>query len=110
MNPVFGAGSHGGPRRAERAKQILSTGQGLQGISSGRAAWMAGVVMLAVVAGILLLASFPAEVLVVLTLLYLALIPVAWRRFKALEAADAQAAALAPAGAEAPGPADQGRA
>lgn len=60
-------------------------------------------VMLAVVAGILLLASYPAEVLVVLTLLYLALIPLAWRRFKALEAADEQAAAGAEA-APPPGP------
>lgn len=59
-------------------------------------------VMLAVVAGILLLASYPAEVLVVLTLLYLALIPLAWRRFKALQAADEQAAA----GAGAPPPAE----
>jgi CDP-diacylglycerol--serine O-phosphatidyltransferase len=68
------------------------------------------IIMLAVVAGILLLASFPAEVLVVLTLLYLALIPVAWRRFKALEAADAQAAALAAAGGAAPEAApEQGR-
>lgn len=50
------------------------------------------VIMLATVAGILLLASYPAEVLVLLTLLYLALIPVAWRRYKALEVADALAA------------------
>ncbi|MFN3892741.1 MAG: CDP-diacylglycerol--serine O-phosphatidyltransferase [Beijerinckiaceae bacterium] len=49
-------------------------------------------IMLAVAAGILLLASYPVEVLVVLTLLYLALIPVAWRRYKALKAADEQAA------------------
>lgn len=57
------------------------------------------VVMLGVVAGILLLASYPAEVLVVLTLAYLALIPVAWRRYQGLERADA-----APAGNEAPEP------
>ena len=50
------------------------------------------VIMLAAVAGILLLASFPTEVLVLLTFLYLALIPVAWRRYKALEAADAKVA------------------
>lgn len=49
-------------------------------------------VMLGAMAGILLLASYPAEVLVVLTLLYLSLIPVAWRRFQAFERADAQAA------------------
>ena len=54
------------------------------------------VIMLAVVAGILLLASYPAEVLVLLTILYLALIPVAWRRYQALQAADEkEAAALA---------------
>jgi CDP-diacylglycerol--serine O-phosphatidyltransferase len=51
------------------------------------------VIMLGVVAGILLLASYPAEVLVLLTVLYLALIPVAWRRFKSLEEADEQALA-----------------
>ncbi len=51
------------------------------------------IIMLAAVAGILLLASYPAEVLVLLTILYLALIPVAVRRFRALEAADAKAAA-----------------
>jgi CDP-diacylglycerol--serine O-phosphatidyltransferase len=50
-------------------------------------------VMLGVVAGILLLASYPAEVLVVLTLLYLGLIPYAWKRFKKYEEADATAAA-----------------
>jgi CDP-diacylglycerol--serine O-phosphatidyltransferase len=65
------------------------------------------VIMLAVVAGILLLASYPAEVLVLLTILYLALIPVAWRRYQALQAADEkEAAALAApaAGAPPPGP------
>ncbi|MDP2358585.1 MAG: CDP-diacylglycerol--serine O-phosphatidyltransferase [Beijerinckiaceae bacterium] len=50
-------------------------------------------VMLAVVALILLLASYPAEVLVLLTLLYLGLIPLAWRRFQAYQAADDRAAA-----------------
>jgi CDP-diacylglycerol--serine O-phosphatidyltransferase len=55
------------------------------------------VIMLGVVAGILLLASYPAEVLVLLTVLYLALIPVAWRRFKSLENADEQALAAASA-------------
>ena len=53
------------------------------------------VVMLGVVAGILLLASYPAEVLVLLTLLYLGLIPLALRRFQALQAADEAAAAAA---------------
>lgn len=52
-------------------------------------------VMLGVVAGILLLATYPAEVLVLLTILYLALIPVAWRRFQALQAEDDAAAASA---------------
>lgn len=52
-------------------------------------------IMLAVVASILLLASYPVEVLVLLTLVYLALIPIAWRRFKALKAADEKAAASA---------------
>lgn len=50
------------------------------------------VVMLGVVALILLLASFPAEVLVLLTLLYLGLIPFAWRRYQAYQAADERAA------------------
>lgn len=50
-------------------------------------------IMLGVVAGILLLASYPAEVLVLLTIIYLALIPLAWRRFKALQEADEKAAA-----------------
>jgi CDP-diacylglycerol--serine O-phosphatidyltransferase len=59
------------------------------------------VIMLAAVAGILLLASYPAEVLVLLTILYLALIPVAVRRFKALEAADAKAASAPDAPPEA---------
>lgn len=58
-------------------------------------------VMLGVVAGILLLATYPAEVLVLLTILYLALIPVAWRRFQALQAED-DAAAAAAAGEAAP--------
>ena len=49
-------------------------------------------VMLGAMAGLLLLASYPAEVLVVLTLLYLSLIPVAWRRYQAFERADAAAA------------------
>lgn len=57
------------------------------------------VVMLGVVAGILLLASYPAEVLVVLTLLYLGLIPVAWRRHQALTEADAARAAAGHAAA-----------
>jgi CDP-diacylglycerol--serine O-phosphatidyltransferase len=52
-------------------------------------------VMLGVVALILLLASYPAEVLVLLTLLYLGLIPVAWRRFQAYQEADQRAAAAA---------------
>ena len=56
------------------------------------------VVMLGVVAGILLLASYPAEVLVLLTVFYLGLIPFAWRRYKALSAADAAKAQPAPAG------------
>jgi CDP-diacylglycerol--serine O-phosphatidyltransferase len=60
------------------------------------------VIMLATVAGILLLASYPAEVLVLLTILYLALIPVAVRRFRALEAADAKAAAATGVRPEAP--------
>lgn len=60
------------------------------------------VIMLAAVAGILLLASYPAEVLVLLTILYLALIPVAVRRFKALEAADAKAAASPEVGPDTP--------
>lgn len=60
-------------------------------------------VLLGVMAGILLLASYPAEVLVVLTILYLSLIPVAWRRFKALERADA--AAVSQVGGEGPPPA-----
>ncbi len=51
------------------------------------------VVMLGVVALILLLASYPAEVLVLLTLLYLGLIPFAWKRFQAYQAADDRAAA-----------------
>lgn len=50
-------------------------------------------VMLGVIALLLLLATYPAEVLVALTLAYLALIPFAWRRFKRLEAADARLAA-----------------
>ena len=50
-------------------------------------------VMLGVVAALILLATYPAEVLVVLTLLYLGLIPLAWRRHKALEQADADRAA-----------------
>jgi len=63
------------------------------------------VVMLGVVAGILLLASYPAEVLVVLTLAYLALIPVAWRRYQALERTGAAPADNdAPAGNDAPAP------
>jgi CDP-diacylglycerol--serine O-phosphatidyltransferase len=58
-------------------------------------------VMLGVIALLLLLATYPAEVLVALTLAYLALIPVAWRRYKALEAADARrlAAEIGEAGA-----------
>lgn len=56
-------------------------------------------IMLGVVAGILLLASYPAEVLVLLTLLYLGLIPVAWRRYKALAAADAAARPVEGSGA-----------
>ena len=52
-------------------------------------------VMLGVVALILLLARYPAEVLVLLTLLYLGLIPVAWRRFQAYQEADQRAAAAA---------------
>jgi CDP-diacylglycerol---serine O-phosphatidyltransferase len=52
-------------------------------------------VMLGAMAGLLLLASYPAEVLVVLTLLYLSLIPVAWRRYQAFERADAAAAQTA---------------
>ena len=60
------------------------------------------VIMLATVAGILLLASYPAEVLVLLTILYLALIPVAVRRFRALEAADAKAAAATDVRPDAP--------
>jgi len=56
-------------------------------------------VMLGVIALLLLLATYPAEVLVALTLAYLALIPVAWRRYKALEAADARRLAGAAAGA-----------
>jgi CDP-diacylglycerol--serine O-phosphatidyltransferase len=60
-------------------------------------------VMLGVIALLLLLATYPAEVLVALTLAYLALIPVAWRRYKALEAADARrlAAGIGEAGASA---------
>jgi CDP-diacylglycerol--serine O-phosphatidyltransferase len=50
-------------------------------------------VMLGVVAALILLATYPAEVLVVLTLLYLGLIPVAWRRHQALERADSERAA-----------------
>ncbi|HEY8580348.1 MAG TPA: CDP-diacylglycerol--serine O-phosphatidyltransferase [Beijerinckiaceae bacterium] len=52
-------------------------------------------VMLGVVAGILLLASYPAEVLVVATFAYLALIPLAWRRHRALTKADEAARAAA---------------
>jgi CDP-diacylglycerol--serine O-phosphatidyltransferase len=47
------------------------------------------VVLFGFVAVILLLATFPMEMLVFLTLLYLATIPFAIRRFKAYEAADA---------------------
>lgn len=56
-------------------------------------------ILLGVMAGILLLASYPAEVLVLLTIIYLVLIPVAWRRFKTLQAADEAASA---AGGETP--------
>jgi CDP-diacylglycerol---serine O-phosphatidyltransferase len=55
------------------------------------------IIMLGVAAGILLLASYPAEVLVLLTIIYLALIPIAWRRFRALQGADERAAAVAAA-------------
>ena len=61
-------------------------------------------VMLGVVAALILLATYPAEVLVVLTLLYLGLIPVAWRRHKALEQADAERAAQERALSGAPEP------
>lgn len=61
-------------------------------------------VLFAIAAFILLLATFPMEVLVGLTLLYLALIPVAWRRYRALADADV-AAAAGPAGPLAPPPA-----
>lgn len=54
------------------------------------------VVLLGVVACILLLATFPMEMLVFLALLYLATIPFAIRRFKAYEAADAAHYPLTP--------------
>lgn len=47
-------------------------------------------VMLGVVASLLLLATYPAEVLVFLTLVYLGMIPFAWRLHSAFERADAQ--------------------
>jgi len=55
-------------------------------------------VLFAIVACILLLATFPMEMLVCLTLIYFATIPLAIRKFKAYEAADAAriAAALPP--------------
>ena len=43
-----------------------------------------------VVASLLLLATYPAEVLVFLTLVYLGMIPFAWRLHSAFERADAQ--------------------
>jgi CDP-diacylglycerol--serine O-phosphatidyltransferase len=56
------------------------------------------VVLFGVAVTILLLATFPMEMLVVLSLLYLATIPIAIRRFKALQARDAaREAALHPA-------------
>ena len=54
------------------------------------------VVLLGVVASILLLATFPMEMMVFLALLYLATIPFAIRRFRAYEAADAARPAPAP--------------
>lgn len=53
------------------------------------------VVLFAVVACILLLATFPMEMLVCLALIYLATIPFAVRRFKAYELADLKLADLA---------------
>lgn len=49
-------------------------------------------VLFGIVAGILLLATFPMEMLIAATLVYLATIPYAVRGFKAYEAADAAAA------------------
>ena len=57
------------------------------------------VVLLGIVAGILLLAIFPMEMLIGLTLIYLASIPFAIRRFNAYAAQDA---ARQPGGAVAP--------
>ena len=48
------------------------------------------VVLFGVVAGLLLLATFPMEMLIFFAAAYLATIPFAIRRFKAYEAADAE--------------------
>ncbi len=55
------------------------------------------VVLFGVVAGLLLLATFPMEMLIFLSALYLATIPFAMRRFKAYEAADAAKLEASPA-------------
>jgi CDP-diacylglycerol--serine O-phosphatidyltransferase len=47
------------------------------------------------------LVSFPFEILSIVTVAYLALIPLGWRRFRQLTAADAAAAAAARAAPEA---------
>jgi CDP-diacylglycerol--serine O-phosphatidyltransferase len=54
------------------------------------------VVLFGVVAGLLLLATFPMEMLIFFALAYLATIPFAIRRFRAYEAADAARLAVLP--------------
>jgi CDP-diacylglycerol---serine O-phosphatidyltransferase len=55
------------------------------------------VVLFGVVAGLLLLATFPMEMLIFFAVAYLATIPFAIRRFRAYEAADAERFGPAPA-------------
>ena len=87
-----------GPSLKYRDKTVVDILKENYGVSLtlGLAALIVGSVAgvtLGVVAALILLATYPAEVLVVLTLLYLGLIPLAWRRHKALEQADAERAA-----------------